>query len=133
MKVHLRKRELTKQGSGKPRYCLYLDIYHSKFKRMREFLGIYLDPKEDKTYRQEKLGLAENIKAKRQLELIMDNEPVASKYVQRSNEKGEVLFEDIPAEGYYLVIFARQLTKYTEKYIELIGGGYFETHEKIYT
>jgi len=28
----------------------------------------------------------------------------------------------IPAEGYYLVIFARQLTKYTEKYIELIGG-----------
>jgi len=52
----------------------------------------------------------------------VDNEPVASKYVQRSNEKGEVLFEDIPAEGYYLVIFARQLTKYTEKYIELIGG-----------
>ena len=32
------------------------------------------------------------------------------------------MFEDIPPERYYLVIFARQLTKYSEKYIEVIGG-----------
>jgi len=48
MKVHLRKRELKSKGSGKPRYTLYLDIYHSRRKRRREFLGIYLEPKDFK-------------------------------------------------------------------------------------
>jgi integrase len=85
MKVHLRKRELKRQGSGKPRHSLYLDIYYSQFKRMREFIGIYLDPKEDKTYRQEKLGLAENIKAKRQLELINEEYGFPSKEKQKQN------------------------------------------------
>ena len=69
MKVHLRKRKITTKGSGKPRYSLYLDIYYAKRKRKREFLGIYLEPNDDKTYQQEKLKLAENIKAKRLLEL----------------------------------------------------------------
>jgi integrase len=85
MKVHLRKRELKGKGSGKPRHSLYLDIYYSKFKRFREFMGIYLDPKEDKTYRQEKLGLAENIKAKRQLELINEEYGFPSKEKQKQN------------------------------------------------
>ena len=72
MKVHLRKRKIRSKSSGKPRYSLYLDIYYAKRKRKREFLGIYLDPNDDKTYRQEKLKLAENIKAKRMMELTVD-------------------------------------------------------------
>ena len=52
----------------------------------------------------------------------IEGKPVGSKYAQFSNEKGVVVFNDIPAGEYYLVVFARQLTKYTEKYIELMGG-----------
>lgn len=70
MKVHLRKRKMRlKKGTSKPRYSLYLDIYYRKGKRKREFLGIYLEPSDDKTYRSEKIKLAENIKAKRMMEL----------------------------------------------------------------
>lgn len=70
MKVHLRKRKMRlKKGTSKPRYSLYLDIYYRKGKRKREFLGIYLEPHDDKTYHSEKLKLAENIKAKRMMEL----------------------------------------------------------------
>jgi len=43
MKVHLRKRQIKSKGSSKPRYTLYLDIYYSKRKRKREFLGLYLE------------------------------------------------------------------------------------------
>jgi len=70
MKVHLRKRKMRlKKGTSKPRYSLYLDIDYRKGKAKREFLGIYLDPGDNKTYRSEKLKLAENIKAKRMMEL----------------------------------------------------------------
>jgi len=70
MKVHLRKRKMRiKKGTSKPCYSLYLDIYYRRGKRKREFLGIYLEPYDDKTYRSEKLKLAENIKAKRMMEL----------------------------------------------------------------
>jgi len=68
MKVHFRKRKMRlKKGTSKPRYSMYLDIYYRKGKRKREFLGIYIEPHEDKTYRNEKLKLAENIKAKRMM------------------------------------------------------------------
>ena len=49
----------------------------------------------------------------------IDGNPTSSKYAQLSNERGEVLFKGIPADEYYLVVYARQLTKYTEKYIEV--------------
>ena len=48
MKVHIRKRQITSKGSTKPRYTLYLDIYYSKRKRKREFLGLYLEPNDTK-------------------------------------------------------------------------------------
>jgi hypothetical protein len=58
-----------KKGTSKPRYSLCLDIFYRKGKRKREFLRIYLDPGDNKTYRSIKLKLAENIKAKRMMEL----------------------------------------------------------------
>jgi hypothetical protein len=85
MKVHLRKRKLRNKGSGKPRYSLYLDIYYAKRKRKKEFLGIYLEPNDDKTYRQEKLKLAENIKAKRMIELTNEEFGFPSKDKQKQN------------------------------------------------
>ena len=45
-----------------------------------------------------------------------------SLYKQGVNEKGEILFNDIPAGEYYLIVYARQLYKHTEKYIEVTGG-----------
>ena len=51
----------------------------------------------------------------------IDGEPVGSIYAHFSNENGEVLFGDIPTGEYYLVVFAKQLSKYTEKYIEVVG------------
>lgn len=45
-----------------------------------------------------------------------------SLYAQRTNEKGEILFENIPTGEYFLIVFARELYKYTEKYIEVKGG-----------
>ena len=50
------------------------------------------------------------------------DDPASSKYVQLSNEQGEVLFKDIPVGEYYFVVYARQWSKYTEKYIEVNGG-----------
>ncbi len=52
----------------------------------------------------------------------IEGKPTGSKYALRSDEKGEVVFNDIPAGEYYLVVYARELYKYTEKYIEVKGG-----------
>ena len=79
MKVHLRKRQITTKGSAKPRYTLYLDIYYSKRKRKREFLGLYLEPNDTKQTRLDKLRLAENYKAKRLLELANEDLGLPSK------------------------------------------------------
>jgi len=45
-----------------------------------------------------------------------------SMYSLDSNEKGETLFKDIPSGEYFLIVFARQVSSYTEKYIEVYGG-----------
>ena len=45
-----------------------------------------------------------------------------SKYRLDSNEEGEILFNDIPSGKYFLIVYARQLSSYTEKYIEVHGG-----------
>lgn len=66
-------------GTSKPRYSLYLDIYYRKGKRKREFLGNYLEPYDDKTYRNEKLKLVEIIKAKRMMELANEQHGIPTK------------------------------------------------------
>ena len=92
MKVHLRKRKMRlKEGTSKPRYSLYLDIYYRKGKRKREFLGIYLESQDDKTYRNEKLKLAENIKAKRMIELANEAHGFPSK--EKLNQNFIAYFE----------------------------------------
>ena len=85
MKVHLRKRQITTKGSGKPRYTLYLDIYYSRRKRKREFLGLYLEPNDTKATRLDKLRLAENLKAKRLLELANEELGIPSKEKRERN------------------------------------------------
>lgn len=50
------------------------------------------------------------------------DEYATSKYLEVSNEMGEVLFENIPAGEYFLIVYARQITKYTEKYIQVNSG-----------
>ncbi len=44
------------------------------------------------------------------------------KYVVSSNERGEILFENIEAGEFYLTVYARQLYKYTQKYIKVNSG-----------
>ena len=78
MKVHLRQRKQTKDGS----ISLYLEFYKgttttpdgkSKGLRDYEYLNLYLigNPKSpvDKQYNKDTLKLAESIKAKRELEI----------------------------------------------------------------
>ncbi len=79
MKVHLRKRILKSETPSKPRYSLYLDIYHRKGKRKREFIGINLEPNDSKQTRLDKMRLAENYKAKRLLELANEEMGLPSK------------------------------------------------------
>lgn len=47
---------------------------------------------------------------------------VQSKYVWSSNERGEIFFDNIQSGEYYLTIYARELYKYTEKFIEVTVG-----------
>ena len=47
---------------------------------------------------------------------------VSPEYKMITDQQGEVLFLDIPAGEYYLVVFAGQLAKYTEKYIQVHVG-----------
>jgi len=91
MKVHLRKRALRSKKSSKPRYSLYLDIYSRKGKRKKEFLGIYLEPNDEVSYRNEKLKLAENIKAKRIIELANEAHGFPTK--EKLNQNFIVYFE----------------------------------------
>jgi integrase len=79
MKIHLRKRKLTGKGHSKAGYSLYLDIYYRKGNRKREYLGIYFEPTDTKTNRDEKQKLAESIKAKRLIELINEEQGISSK------------------------------------------------------
>lgn len=79
MKVHLRKRQITSKSNSKPRYTLYLDIYYSKRKRKREFLGLYLEPNDTKQTRLDKNQLVENYKAKRLLDLANEELGLPSK------------------------------------------------------
>jgi len=79
MKVHLRKRKLTGKSHSKAGYSLYLDIYYRKGNRKREFLGIYIDPDDTKTNRDDKLKLAENLKAKRLIELINEEKGIPAR------------------------------------------------------
>ena len=65
MKIHLRKRKLSGKSHSKSGYSLYLDIYNRKGNRKREFLGIYFEPNDTKTARDDKQKLAESIRAKR--------------------------------------------------------------------
>ena len=97
MKVHLRKRQLKPKGnSQKPRHSLYLDIYHRKGRRKREFLGITLESHDSKELRTEKLKLAEKIRAKRLMELVSERHGFSSKDKQRQD---------------FLTYFAKQTNK----------------------
>jgi len=56
----------------------------------------------------------------------IDGKPTGSIYALNVDDKGEALFKDIPAGDYYLVIYTRKWTRYSEKYIEVIGGDTLE-------
>jgi integrase len=79
MKIHLRKRKLTGKSHSKAGYSLYLDIYYKKGNRKREFLGIYIDPNDTKTDKEEKTKLAENLKAKRLIELLNEEKGIPTR------------------------------------------------------
>jgi len=59
--------------------------------------------------------------AKLDLAYIGDK-PIISKYEHRTNEEGEISFNNIKAGEYFLILYASQLYKYTEKYIEVPLG-----------
>ncbi|NQU84485.1 MAG: phage integrase SAM-like domain-containing protein [Mariniphaga sp.] len=85
MKVHLRKRKMRNSTKSNPRYTLYLDIYKGKRNRQREFLNIYLEPSDTIPVRKEKLELAQNIRAKRMLELTNEEHGFPSRQKLKQN------------------------------------------------
>jgi integrase len=94
MKVHLRKRKQTKEGS----ISLFLEIYkgttttpEGKVKNLRhyEYLNLYLIDKPktpfDKQHNKDTLALAESIKAKRELEIKNGLYGFANDFKQNTN------------------------------------------------
>ncbi len=57
---------------------------------------------------------------------------VIYKFKQISDEKGEIIFNGLPVGEYFLTLTAWDLSKYTEKYIEIIDGKTLEL-EKNFT
>jgi len=51
---------------------------------------------------------------------------IGPEYKKITDVHGEVRFADIPPGVYYLVVFAGPLYKYSEKYIEVVGGDTLE-------
>jgi hypothetical protein len=51
---------------------------------------------------------------------------VQPKYVTRADETGEILFQNIQAGEYYLLVVARKLYSYSEKYISVNVGDTLE-------
>lgn len=77
--VKLRQKKLL---SGE--ISLYLDIYLGNGKRDYEFLGIHFNSK-DKVDKREKLAIANEIRVKREIELIASDNGIISTHKKRSN------------------------------------------------
>ncbi len=54
--------------------------------------------------------------------VFIGEELIFSRYDRRTNEEGIISFNNIKAGEYYLTIYAQQLYRYTEKYIEVPLG-----------
>ena len=78
MKVTLRKKSLK---SG--RVSLYLDIYHLG-RRRYEYLNIYLERGDGE--RKEKIKLAENVRAKRELEIANNHYGFVADFKKRTSK-----------------------------------------------
>ena len=69
MKIYLRKREIRSRGNSSKPHIPYIWISITIKESGQVNNWVYLEPNEDKTYRNEKVSLAEKIKAKRLIEL----------------------------------------------------------------
>ena len=50
------------------------------------------------------------------------DEFATSKYKSTTDEQGKVLFNNIPSGEYLLIVYARQISKYSEIYVEVNAG-----------
>lgn len=80
MKVTLRYRKLRSN-----RIAILLDIYRAKRNRQRESLGILIEPDDSKEIIEEKKAIAENIRAKRMLELANEEFGLPSAAKRKQN------------------------------------------------
>ena len=118
MKIHLRKRKLSGKSHSKAGYSLYLDIYNRKGNRKREFLGIYFEPTDTKTERDDKQKLAESIRAKRLIELINEEQGFPTKLNPQMSfvEYYKSLLESkIPSTKITWVYALEHVIKYSKK------------------